>query len=171
MKKIILLLFLAFSTFTCYGQINSGVKDGVPYISPTIKNFITLTNCSYREFSEIMDKYNYSAKDSYSEYVTYSASLDNYLVHAVSVAFFDYFYKGGSIVVWITKDEMYPASTMSDIYSQLRSHYIRSEGQTELYAFNYRGKAYGIMLKKESKAYILRMIDYGKADSRLSELR
>lgn len=168
MKKIAFLIVGLILSLQAMAQVQTGVKDNVTYIVPSVENFITLCNCSQSEFQSIMKRYHYSENESSAQWMSYMASLDNFLVHAV--IYFDYAYGGGSLISWLPKDEMYPRDAMSTIYSKLRPHYIGMEDGLEKFAFNYRGYAYGMMISNTDKAYIIRTIRFGAVDSRLSEL-
>ncbi len=169
MKKVIILFIGLVLSLQAMGQVQTGVKDNVTYIVPSVENFITLCNCSQAEFQSIMNRYHYSENGSSAQWLSYMASLDNFLVHAVTN--FDYSYGGGNLISWLPKDEMYPRDAMSTIYSKLRPHYIGMEDGLEKFAFNYKGFAYGMMISNTDKAYIIRTIRFSTADSRLSELK
>ena len=115
-----------------------------------------------------MKQYHYSEQNSNAQWISYSASPDNFLVHAV--VNFDYAYGGKSIIAWLPKDEIYPQNTIPEMYRKLRPHYLRTEDQSEVFAFNYRGKAYGVMVQNYDKTYIILVISFGQSDNRLSEL-
>lgn len=168
MKRVLSILASVLVYISCFSQIRTGIKDNVTYIVPTIENFITLCNCSESEFVSYMKRYNYSEENSNAKWISYSASLDNFLVHAV--VNFDYAYGGNSIISWLPKGEIYPSNAVSNMYRKLRPHYLRMEEQSEVFAFNYRGKAYGVMIQNCDKAYIIRVICFGTSDSRLSVL-
>lgn len=168
MKRISIFFASILISIGCYSQIQTEVKDNVPIILPTLENFISLCDCSESEFVSYMKMYNYSEKNSSAQWISYNASLDHYMVHAV--VDFEYAYGGNSIIAWLNKSEMYPSTAMSDIYRKLRPHYIRTEDQTENFAFNHKGKAYGVMVQNIDIAYVIRVINFGHADSRLSEL-
>lgn len=170
MKKIFFAIIGLILSIQAFGQVQTGVKDNVTYIVPSVENFITLCDCSQSEFETIMRRYHYSENDSSAEWLSYMASLDNFLVHAV--VNFDYGYGGGTLISWLPKEEVYPRNAMSTIYSKIRPHYIGTdEDGLEKFAFNYRGSAYGILVRNAEKAYIVRTINFGAADSRLTELR
>lgn len=165
MVSLIALLFC----FNCYSQfVRTGVKDGVTYITPCIENFTYLSTVSESTFATIMNEYHYSEDGGSAQWYSYTASLDNFLVHAVTN--FDYAYGGKSIISWIPQSEMYPHTALQDIYRKLRPHYVRKDGGKELFAFNYDGKAFGVIICKKEKFYIIRTNYLGAADSRLKNL-
>lgn len=168
MKK--LKLFIVFLTicYNSFGQVQTDIKDGVTYIIPNIENLISLCNCTEDQFMNIMTKYHYSDNESDAQWIKCMASIDNYLVHAVTN--FDYYYKGGVIISWHPKNEMYPKSSVSEILRRLRPHFMRNEDDTDFFAFNYKGNAYGVMMVNDGNFYIIRTSNLGNSDSRLSEL-
>lgn len=168
MKRILTFFVSALLCISCFPQILTGTKDNVTYIVPTIENFITLCNCSESEFASYMKQYHYSEQNSTAQWISYSASLDNFIAHAV--VNFDYAYGGKSIIAWLPKDDFYPKNAVSEMYRKLRPHYLRTEDQTEVFAFNYGEKAYGVMIQNNDKFYIIRIINFEHSDNRLSEL-
>lgn len=146
----------------------TGVKDGVTYIKPCVENFAYLSTVSESTFDITMRDYYYAEGDGSAQWRSYTASLDNYLVHAVSN--YDYAYGGKSIICWIPKSEMYPHTAVRDIYNKLRPHFLRRENGGELFAFNYDGKAFSCIIVNNEKFYIIRTNYYGSADSRLKNL-
>ena len=169
MKKIIFALIALFFCFNSYSQsVISGVKDGVSYITPCVENFAYLSTVSQSTFARIMDEYHYSESGGSAQWYSYTASLDNFMVHAATN--YDYAYGGGAIICWIPKAEMYPYTAIQDIYRKLRPHYVRRDQDGELFAFNYNGKAFGCIIINSDKFYVIRTNYFGAADSRLQIL-
>lgn len=115
-----------------------------------------------------MNQYHYSEGESNAQWYSYTASLDNFLVHAVTN--FSFACSGRAVIGWLPKSEMYPKTAMQDMYNKLRPHFLRNENGEELFAFNYDGKAFGCIIKNSGKFYIVRVNYYGNADGRLKNL-
>ena len=170
MKKIFFFLISTIICLSCCAQsLRTGVKGRVTYITPCIENFIYLCNLGQSEFNNTMKQYHYSDPKYRDSWLSYMASLDNFIVHAVM--YFDYNISGNSIVCTLPKDQMYPTTAMSDIYGRLRPHYFRNEDGIDYYAFNYNGHAYGVMIKDNGDDYYVRIDHCGYSDERISELR
>lgn len=169
MKRIVLTLFVIALCFNCYSQfIITGTKNGVTYIKPCLENFTYMSTLDHYTFSGYMNQYHYSEGESDAQWYSYVASLDNYVAHAVTN--FDFAYRGGTIICWLPKSELYPRTAIQDIYQRLRPHFLRREDGGELFAFNYKGKAFGCIIVNQTNNYILNMTYFGKSDNRLKEL-
>lgn len=169
MKRLFLSIIAIFFCLNSFSQfVIIGTKQGVNYIKPCIENFAYMSTLDYTTFSRYMEQYHYSEGESNAQWYSYTASLDNFLVHAVTN--FSYAYGGRSIICWIPKSEMYPKTAMQDIYQKLRPHFLRNENGGELFAFNYDGKAFGCIIMNQSEFYVIRMNYYGNSDKRLKNL-
>lgn len=157
-------------SFNCHAQfVITGIKDGVKYIMPCVENFARLSTLSESAFASIMMDYHYSEGESSAQWYSYTASIDNYLVHAVSN--YDYAYGGKSVICWIPKSEMYPETAVQDIYRKLRPYFLKRDDAGDLFAFNYDGKAFGCIISNREKIYIIRTNYFGSADGRLGSLK
>lgn len=107
MKRLFLSIIAIFICLNSFSQfVITGTKQGVNYIKPCIENFAYMSTLDYTTFSRYMEQYHYSEGESNAQWYSYTASLDNFLVHAVTN--FNYAYGGRSIICWIPKSEMYP---------------------------------------------------------------
>ena len=147
-------------------DINIGEKDGVKYISLTIKNFICLCNMPIDEFKAIMTKYGYEEINTHAELVSYSANTSHYRVHAGT--FFHRSYKDYNLVILI--DEMQSTTALGDLKNNLKPYYITSVDNEEYYMFKYKENAYGIAMQYKDKFHLIKITPVNGSDPAISNM-
>jgi len=170
MKRFVIYVFVALVNIFQFADAQSldyATKDNVKVILPTVNNLITLNNSSESNFISLMKHYGYyEDSGSNGEGISYSNGIDGFLVHASTT--FYYFVGGRGVLCWVPEKEMYPATSINDLYRSLRPYYVGKAEGAEKFAFNKSGKSYAIMIKYQG-TYIIRIFSFGKADSRLKD--
>lgn len=168
MKRFVIFAFVAFFSlyqFAVAQSLDYATRENVKVILPTVNNLVTLCNSTENGFISLMKNYGYyEDSGSNGQGISYSNGIDGFLVHASTT--FYYFVGGSGVLCWVPEKEMYPTTSINDLYRTLRPYYVGKTEGAEKFAFNKGGKSYAIMIQYQG-TYAIRIFSFGSADKRL----
>lgn len=132
-------------------------------IQPTIDNFIKLVEMSDSEFESCMKYYGYFLQENQGSSLFYwNGSLDNY-AYAKAVNSFYYNLLSNEITYMVSKEYIYPSTSITDLIKSLRPYYyarkaLFGDEMSDVFKIERNGKVYAIFVTDRGSMYDIRIM-------------
>lgn len=168
MKKVILLVSLILCSINVMAQYSLDVHKktiggeySITVIPPTLKNLMTLVNCTSTEFKSLMsgNRYYINSEASGKNLVYDNDSLTAYMHNNGGVGITTIIYESYNSAVWINglQKHMYPQSSVPDLYEELKPYYTKTENGNDYFLIRTDACNYGIIINVSDGCFYTRI--------------